>query len=271
MEDTAPLWRPSRQRIAEAALSDFAEAAGRIAGRDLSGYDALHAWSIEDREAFWSLIWEYCEVIGERGARVLENADAMPGASFFPDARLNFAENLLRNTGDGDALVFRGEDKVSRRVSFNELRAMVSRLQQALEEAGVKAGDRVAAMMPNMPETVAAMLAATSIGAIWSSCSPDFGPQGVLDRFGQIEPVVFVTVDGYWYAGKANDVGDKVAEVVGKLPSLRKVLVVDYLGKGAALADRIAIAEPFEAAMARFEADEPRFLRLPFDHPLYIL
>jgi acetoacetyl-CoA synthetase len=271
MDATAPLWQPSPDRVAGAALTDFAAAAGKISGRDLTTYDALHRWSIEDREAFWSLVWEYCGVIGDRGDRVLDKGDLMPGAAFFPDARLNFAENLLRNTGDGDALVFRGEDKASSRMSFDQLRARVSQLQQLFEAEGVKAGDRVAAMMPNMPETIAAMLAATSIGAIWSSCSPDFGPQGVLDRFGQIEPVVFVTVDGYWYAGKANDVGDKVADVVSKLPSLRKVLVVDYLGKADALAARIEKAETFEAASARFAADAPRFLRLPFDHPLYIL
>ncbi len=271
MTAAAPLWTPSEDRIAGSALTKFAAAASRITGRDLMRYEDLHAWSIEDREGFWSLVWEYCGVIGDRGERVLADGDRMPGAKFFPDAQLNFAENLLRVRGDGDALVFRGEDKVERRMSWDELRALVSKLQQAFEAEGVNAGDRIAAMMPNMPETVAAMLAATSIGAIWSSCSPDFGPQGVLDRFGQIEPVLFVTVDGYWYAGKANDIGDKVADVTAKLPSLRKVLVVDYLGKADALAARIDIAETLTSMTERFEADEPRFLRLPFDHPLYIL
>ncbi len=271
MNESGPLWQPSPDRVANAALTDFAAAASHISGRDLAGYEALHRWSVDDREAFWSLVWEYCGVIGDRGERVIADGDRMPGASFFPDAQLNFAENLLRGTGDGDAIVFRGEDKASSRMSFDELRALVSQLQQLFEAEGVRAGDRIAAMMPNMPQTIAAMLATTSIGAIWSSCSPDFGEQGVLDRFGQIEPVVLLAPDGYWYAGKANDVGDKVVEVVSKLPSLRKVLLVDYLGKADALAARIDKAETFTAATARYEADEPRFLRLPFSHPLYIL
>ena len=138
---------------------------------------------------------------------------------FFPDARLNFAENLLRQAGDGTAIVFRGEDKVERRLTWDELAALVSRLQQAMRAAGVGAGDRVAAMLPNMPEAVAVMLAAASLGAIFSSCSPDFGERGVLDRFGQIEPKLFFACDGYWYNGKAIDVAEKVAAIAAKLPS----------------------------------------------------
>ena len=159
-----------------------------------------------------------------------------------PTHALNFAENLLKATGAGDALVFRGEDKVEKRLSWDELHALVSRLQQFFVSVGVKAGDRVAAMMPNMPETIAAMLAAASLGAVWSSCSPDFGEQGVLDRFGQIEPVIFIAPDGYWYNGKAIPVGDKIAAVAAKLPSLRKVVVVDYLGRADEVAADIPIA-----------------------------
>ena len=157
-------------------------------------------------------------------------ATRCPAPPSFPTPDINFAENLLKKSGGGDALVFRGEDKVERRMSWNELHALVSRLQQLFRSLGVKAGDRIAAMMPNMPETVAAMLAATSLGAIWSSCSPDFGEQGVLDRFGQIEPVVFIAPDGYWYNGKAIEVAEKIAAVVGKLPTVKKTLIVDYLG-----------------------------------------
>ena len=152
---------------------------------------------------------------------MLVDGDRMPGASFFPDATLNFAENLLRQSGAADAIVFRGEDKVERRLSWDELRALVSRLQQAMRALGVKQGDRVAAMLPNMPETIAGMLAAASLGAIWSSCSPDFGVEGVLDRFGQIEPVLFIACDGYWYNGKQNDVSAKVKAVLARLPSVR--------------------------------------------------
>ncbi len=163
-------------------------------------------------------MWDYAGVIGTRGARTLIDASRMPGAKWFPDAKLNFAENLLaRRAADdaGDALVFRGEDKLERRVSHAELVATASRVAAALGAAGVDAGDRVAAYLPNMPEAIVAMLGAASRGAIWSSCSPDFGVQGVLDRFGQIAPRVLFTVDGYWYNGKPLPIADKVAEIVG--------------------------------------------------------
>ncbi|TKT74137.1 acetoacetate--CoA ligase [Aquamicrobium sp. LC103] len=271
MNQNTPLWTPSAERIAQAPMTDFMARASAASGRAITDYRALHAWSVEEREAFWSLIWEYCGVVGERGGRILTDGDKMPGASFFPDASLNFAENLLRKSGPGDALVFRGEDKVERRMSWNELRALVSRLQQFLRSHGVKAGDRVAGMMPNMPETIAAMLAATSLGAIWSSCSPDFGEQGVLDRFGQIEPVVFVAPDGYWYNGKRIEVGEKVAAVVAQLPSLRAVLVVDYLGEAQKVAGAIGIASSLEDAIGDIPEAPLEFTRLPFSHPLYIL
>lgn len=266
-----PLWIPSAAQIAKAPMTAFMAVASEKAGRKLSNFAELHRWSVDDREAFWDLIWDYCGVIGEKGERILADGDRMPGARFFPDARLNFAENLLRKDGSEDALVFRGEDKVERRLSWSELRGLVSRLQQLLVSIGVKQGDRVAAMMPNMPETVAAMLAVTSIGAIWSSCSPDFGEQGVLDRFGQIEPVVLLAPDGYWYNGKAIEVADKVAAVAGKLPSLRKVLIVDYLGNSGAVAKTIPGAQSLDAALAPFAAKAVTYERLPFSHPLYIL
>jgi acetoacetyl-CoA synthetase len=271
MTTAQPLWTPDAERIARAPVTAFRRRAEQKAGRSLPSYADLHRWSIEDRESFWSLLWDFCEVRGERGARVLVDGDRMPGASFFPDARLNFAENLLRQQGAGDALVFQGEDKVARRLSWDDLHALVSRLQQFLRSLGVKAGDRVAGMMPNMPEAVAAMLAASSIGALWSSCSPDFGEQGVLDRFGQIEPVVLIAPDGYWYNGKALDIRAKVAAVAAKLPSLRKVLVVDYLGSADAAAAEIPGGVSLDAALAGFLARPMEFESLPFSHPLFIL
>lgn len=271
MPRSEPLWSPSFEEIQRSPMMAFMQEASKQSGRTITSYEQLHDWSVTDREGFWKLVWQFCGVVGEQGERVLVDGDRMPGASFFPDARLNFAENLLRKNGPSDALVFRGEDKVERRVSWDELRAMVSQLQQVFRAEGVKAGDRVAAMMPNMPETIAAMLAAASIGAIWSSCSPDFGEQGVLDRFGQIEPVIFVTVDGYWYAGKRIGVGEKVAKVVDKLPTVRKTLVVDYLGEAEDVARQVRGAETFASAISRHDAGEPSFERLPFSHPLYIL
>jgi len=271
MPYAAPLWIPTAARIAKAPLTAFMVAASAKAGRKLSGYGELHGWSVDDREAFWDLVWDHCGVIGEKGSRLLADGDRMPGASFFPDAQLNFAENLLRKSGSGDAIVFRGEDQAERRLSWDELRALVSRIQQLFVSVGVKEGDRVAAMMPNMPETMAAMLAAASLGAIWSSCSPDFGEQGVLDRFGQIEPVVFIAPDGYWYNGKEIQVAPKLSAIVARLPTVRKVLVVDYLGKADVVAASVDRAETLAAAIAPFDARELAYRRLPFAHPLYIL
>ncbi|MGB3644591.1 MAG: acetoacetate--CoA ligase [Mesorhizobium sp.] len=271
MTADAPLWTPSPERIADAPMTAFMKEAAQACGHPLSSYADLHRWSVDEREAFWSLVWDFCGIVGDKGGTVLVDGDKMPGASFFPEARLNFAENLLSRKGSAEAIVFRGEDKVERRLSWDELHALTSRLQQLFVSQGVKAGDRVAAMMPNMPETVAAMLATASIGAVWSSCSPDFGEQGVLDRFGQIEPVVFIAPDGYWYNGKAIEVGEKVAVVAGKLSSVRKVLIVDYLGTSADVAAGVGKAEALEDAIAAFPVKPVTFERLPFSHPLYIL
>ncbi|MGE3306222.1 MAG: acetoacetate--CoA ligase [Rhizobiaceae bacterium] len=270
MTDT-PLWTPSPERVAKSAMTAFMREAGKRTGLAFSDYPSLHRWSIDERADFWSLLWDFCGVIGEKGERVLVDGDRMPGASFFPDARINFAENLLWKKGSGDAIVFRGEDKVERRISWDELHALVSRIRQALEAEGVKEGDRVAAMMPNMPETVAAMLAAASLGAIWSSCSPDFGEQGVLDRFGQIEPVVFFAPDGYWYNGRQNDVTAKVQAVLAKMPTVRRCIMIDYLRTAEKAVTAIPNAVTLDAAIGPFEAKPIDFVRLPFAHPLYIL
>ncbi|MER8521843.1 acetoacetate--CoA ligase [Mesorhizobium sp. M0643] len=271
MADDAPLWIPTQEQIDAAPMTAFMNAAASIAGEAFSSYTDLHRWSIDHRETFWSLVWDFCGIVGDKGERVLVDGDKMPGATFFPEAKLNFAENLLKKTGLGDAIVFRGEDKVERRLSWNELHALTSRLQQLFLSLKVKKGDRIAAMMPNMPETVAAMLAAASIGAVWSSCSPDFGEQGVLDRFGQIEPVVFIAPDGYWYNGKAIEVADKIAAVAGKLATVRKVLIVDYLGTSLDVAATIGKAAALEEALSPFAAGPVAYERLPFSHSLYIL
>ena len=191
--DDLPIWHPSAERIAAARLSAFlAEHAERSGGSD---YPSCWRWSISEPEDFWRAIWDTCGVLGERGPTILEDGDRMPGARWFPQARLNYAENLLRRRDDGDAVVFWGEDKRRQRLSRRELYAEVARCVQALQAAGVGRGDRVAAYLPNLPEALIAMLATASLGAIWSSASPDFGVQGVLDRFGQIEPKVLFCVD----------------------------------------------------------------------------
>jgi acetoacetyl-CoA synthetase len=264
-----PLWTPSAEILEKSPMALFMKAAGRRAGRAFAGYDDLHAWSVEDRAGFWTMVWDECGAIGEKGAVALENGERMLEARFFPEGRLNFAENLLRKTGSEDAIVFRGEDKVSYRWSWDDLRARVSKLQQAFSSMGIGEGDRVAAMMPNMPETIACMLAAASLGAIWSSCSPDFGEQGVLDRFGQIEPKLFITCDAYWYAGKLQDVSAKVKAVAGKLGA--PVVVVHYAGDAEALAAALPDGRTLDTLLAGHEARALAFAQLPFRHPLYIL
>jgi acetoacetyl-CoA synthetase len=237
----------------------------------LAGYRDLHAWSVKHPDLFWDLLWDFGGVIGEKGARLAVDLDAMPGVKFFPDAKLNFAENLLRRTDARDALVFRGEDKRTERMTFAQLAALVSRLQQALKALGVGVGDRVAGMMPNMPQTIAAMLATTSLGAVWSSCSPDFGERGVLDRFGQIEPKVFFTVDGYWYNGKAQRIAEKLRPIIEQLPSVKTAVIVPYLGEAEEVAKALPRATTLDALIAPHAPQPVTFERLPFNHPVYIM
>jgi acetoacetyl-CoA synthetase len=216
-------------------------------------------------------VWSFCDVIAEtRGERVVIDKDRMPGARWFPDARLNFAENLLRRRDDATALVFRAEEHIRVSLTCRELYDQVSRVAQALRAAGVVAGDRVAGYLPNMPAAVVAMLAATSLGAIWSSCSPDFGVQGVVDRFGQIEPVVLFTADQYVYGGKRIDLVPRVAEVLARLPSVKHIIVAPYAGDGSD-AGEVPGATSMAAFTAPFAASEIEFARFPFNHPLYIL
>jgi acetoacetyl-CoA synthetase len=261
-----PLWTPGPDRMAASNLARF------MAPLGLNSFAEVLAHSIDEPEAFWARLWDFCEVRAEtRGERVIADATKMPGAKFFPDARLNYAENLLRRNDDADALVFRGEDKVKRRMSWAELNQAVARLHRAFAAAGVTAGDRICAIVPNMPESIIAFLAASSLGAIWSSCSPDFGERGILDRFGQIEPKILITCDGYYYAGKTIRMAEKVASVLKELKSVERALVIDYIGE----ADEVASALPGGQTLAGFVAAQSaapiRFAQLPPDHPLYIL
>ncbi len=271
MGKAKPLWEPSQERIEHANLTRFARMAIRDWGLDLNTYPAFHQWTLDQPERFWQSLWKFADVRAlEQGGRALIDGDKMPGARWFPDARLNYAENLLRRRDDSDALVFWGEDKVRRRLSHRELHDSVSRLAQALRAEGVGVGDRVAAYIPNMPEAIVGLAATASIGAIWSSCSPDFGVQGVLDRFGQIEPSVLITVDGYWYNGKAIDSLAKVREIAARLPSVRRVIVVPYLSETPDIASMPSAVMHAEF-VSRFAPERIAFEQLPFDHPLYIL
>ncbi|HLQ25368.1 MAG TPA: acetoacetate--CoA ligase [Acidiferrobacterales bacterium] len=266
-----PLWQPSRERIEAANLTAFMRKIEAEHAVKLDDYAALYRWSIKYPEQFWLAVWAFVEVIAEtRGATALENPDKMPGARWFPQARLNFAENLLRRPDARDAIVFWGEDKLKRRLTRAQLYDQVSRLVQALRASGVRSGDRLAGYMPNMPETVIAMLAAASIGAIWSSCSPDFGVQGVLDRFGQIAPKVLFSVDGYFYNGKTHGVLERVGEIVKQLPSVEKLIVIPYTRETTPLGE-LDRAVRFEDFIDPYPAAPIHFTQLPFNHPLYVL
>jgi acetoacetyl-CoA synthetase len=266
-----PIWTPSPERKARANLTAFLSLVNQRFGAASSDYEALWRWSIACPEPFWTAVWDFCAVRAEtRGERALVDGERMPGARFFPDARLSFSENLLRRGGGEPALIFRGEDAVARTLSFAELHALVSRLRQALEEAGVTAGDRVAGFVPNLPETVAAMLAAASLGAVWSSCSPDFGTDGVLDRFGQIAPVVLFVADRYRYAGRWHDCLARAKEIAAGLPGLRRMIVLSYDG-GPSETGAIPGARSLADAIAPFAAGEIGHAMLPFGHPLYVM
>jgi len=271
MTTDAPLWKPSPAQVEGSTMTAFMRFVNERHGTKLADYFALHRWSVENLEKFWVAVWDYCKVIADtRGERVLADGDKMPGARFFPDAKLNFAQNLMRRRDDADAMVFWGEDKVKRRMSFRGLHEQVSRMQQALAAAGVGEGDRVAAFMPNMPETVVAMLATASLGATFTSCSPDFGIQGVVDRFGQVEPKVLFCCDGYFYNGKTVETLARIAQIVEQLPTVRHVVVVPYVDAkpDAKAVPRALLLEDF---VAPFAAREVTFRAMPFNHPLYIL
>ena len=260
----APLWTPSAERSAGSQMAAFAAHAG-VGALD------LHDWSIRQPDRFWRLAWDWCEVVGEPGGGpALTTGNHLSDARFFPDAIHNYAENLLRRDADQPALLFRCEDGTARDLTWADLHALVSRLQQALLGAGVGQGDRVAAWLPNLPEAYAVMLAAASIGAVFSSPSPDFGASGVLDRFGQIQPTVLFATDGYRYGGKRHDVTGKLAEVAADLPTVRQVVVVPDSADGPSgpLPDGAVTLDDF---LAPHTAVPVAFEPLPFDHPLYIL
>ncbi|HUL93701.1 MAG TPA: acetoacetate--CoA ligase [Burkholderiales bacterium] len=266
-----PLWEPSQERIAEANLTRFARQAIRDWKLGFNDYPAFYRWTTEHPEQFWDSVWKFARVRSSaKGARVLVDGGRMPGARWYPEARLNFAENLLRRRDASTALVFWGENRVKRRLSHRELYDQVSRVAQGLLALGVKPGDRIAAYMPNMPEAIAAMLAAASIGATISTCSPDFGVRGVLDRFGQVAPVVLFAADGYFYNGKQVASLEKVREIASGLPSLKRVVVASYVSDQPDLS-RIPGAQGFADFMAAQAGGDIRFEQLPFDHPLYIL
>jgi acetoacetyl-CoA synthetase len=264
-----PIWSPGPVRRQTANIRRFIDLARSELDPGIYTYRDLHRYSIENPAEFWRAVWDFCAIVGTPGDTVVENINLMPGARWFPEARLNFAENLLRHRDDRTAIVFKSETGETAKYSFAELHDAVARTARALRSAGVVSGDIVAAYAPNLPETAIAMLAATSIGAIWSSCSPDFGIDGVVDRLGQIQPKVLFCAAAYSYNGKSHDCLGKIKGIVKAIPSIEKTIVFPYLTPKAEIA-KVPNAVWF-SEFSDNDASEIEFNRLPFDHPVYIL
>ena len=286
MTDDAPIWSPSAVDVERANVTRFIREAVRPLGGDAAEVHdsrSLYRWSVEHPADFWPAVWDFCGIVSEPtqvGARweaVLVGGDRVAppdpelGPRWFPGARLNFAENLLRFRDDREALVLWTEQGMQRRLTYAELHAEVALFASWLRSVGVTRGDRVAGFIPNIPEAVVAMLAASSIGAVWSSCSPDFGPAGVLDRFGQIQPKVLVVADGYRYGGKPIDSLERVREFSAALPSVERIVVVPHLERASRPALDLPRATWWATALSSVTAAPITFTRLPFDHPLYIM
>jgi acetoacetyl-CoA synthetase len=265
------VWQPSERAIEDAQVTEFARQVIRKRKLDAASYADFYQWSVENLEEFWSDVWDFAGVLAARkGSTVLVDGDKMPGAHWFPEARLNLAQNLLRRGDRGDALVFWDETGFKRRVSYSDLTSDVSRAAQALKALGLRAGDRVAAFIPNIPEAGMLALAAISQGIVWSSCSPDFGVEGVLDRFSQIEPKVLFCADGYRYNGERHDCLERVRAIAEKLPSLRKVVVVPHENPRVDVSD-MAKAVTLPEWLRRYTPADIDFAQLPFEHPVFIL
>ena len=267
MESLTPIWTPSADRIANSRLTAFSDYIRTSRAVRVADYRQLHDWSVRHSPGFWTEVWNFAGVAGDRGLRASVDLDRMPGGRFFPDATLNFTENLLRRRGDGPAIISSTESGREVTLSHDELRDAVGRAANALRASGIVAGDRIAAIAANTPETIIAALGAAAIGAVWSSCSPDFGVQGILDRFGQIGPRLLFTVDGYAYGGKAFDCLQKAALVAASLPTVKHVVIQPlHDAGGPPIPGAVRWDDWLRDASPRLEFD-----RRAFDQPLYIL
>ncbi len=264
------LWSPSDEKIESSQMYKFTKIINEKNNVNIQNFTELHTWSIENKADFWSAVWDFFNVIGSKGMEpYISPINKMPGSKFFPNGKVNYAENMLSGEVSGPAIVFKSEDKIRKEVSWNELKVQVAALANFLKIQGVSKGDRVAAYMPNMPETVIMMLATSSIGAIFSSASPDFGVDGVLDRFGQIEPKIFLTTDGYWYNGKEINITNKVLDVVRALPSLQKIVIAPLLGIDTSYNNNKFIK--YNDIQNQFKTNEILFESLSLSDPLYIM
>ncbi|MFC1823449.1 acetoacetate--CoA ligase [Thermodesulfobacteriota bacterium] len=265
------LWQPSEERIRNTNMYRFMGYINERYHQDFSEYEPLYQWSVENIPEFWASIWDFAGIKASKPCdQVIDDLTRLPGAGWFSGAQLNFAENLLRFRDDHVALIFWGEDSVKRKMTYAELYKEVGQVAKSLRDSGVQVGDRVVGFMPNMPETIVAMLAAASIGAAWSSCSPDFGIKGVLDRFGQIKPKVIFTADGYWFKGKPLGSLERIADILKELPSTEKVVVVPYTAEDPDISP-VPNGVHYRDFKSSDSSPEIQFEQLPFDHPLYIM
>jgi len=266
-----PLWTPSEERKRDANITRFINEINKQYKLNLGPYEELYRWSVENIPDFWAAMWDFAEIKASKHYdQAVDDLGKFPGAKWFPGARLNFAENLLRYRDDQLAFIFRGETQSSKRMTYAELYDSVARLAYSLKEAGVGVGDRVVGYMPNLIETAIAMLAATSLGATWSSCATDIGPAAAIERLGQIEPKAMITADGYFYKGKSFDTLGHAAEVTRGIPSLKKVIVVSYTPERPDIS-QIPNAVHYDDFLSNEKNLEIQFEQLPFDHPLYIM
>ena len=265
------LWEPSKERIENSNIQRFSQLVNEKYGKNIAEYASLYEWSVENISDFWENIWEFVDIKASVPYdSVARELDKMPGTKWFPGARLNFAENLLRYRDDKIAIISVGEETAPVRMTYAELYDQTARMAESLRKEGVQVGDRVAGFMPNIPETVVAMLACASIGAMWSSCSPDFGIKGVLDRFGQIQPKVVFTADGYFFKGKAIDSLERISDICKQLPSVKKIVVAAYVKKNPDITgmDKTVLYDDFKSSQSGLDI---KFEQLPFSHPLYVM
>ena len=271
-DERKKLWEPSEEWIKNANITQFIEFVNKEHGQSIKGGKDLYKFSVEKIEDFWEAMWKFSDIIASKPYdKVVEDLSVFPGTKWFPGARLNFAENLLKYKDDQLAFIFQGETKVTKQMTYNELHKIVARLAKSLKESGVKVGDRVVSYIPNLIETPVAMLAAAAIGATWASCGAELQPSTVIDRFGQIEPKILFTVDGYFYRDQEFNIISNAKAVVDAIPSIEKVIVVSYISQGKPDISTIPIAFHWDEFISNDEDPTLKFEQLPFDHPLYVM
>ncbi|TXT64120.1 MAG: Acetoacetyl-coenzyme A synthetase [Promethearchaeota archaeon] len=271
-DERKKLWEPSEQWIKNAEVTKFIEFANENYNAGIQGGKELYKWSVENISDFWAALWDFTDIVAsEKYDKVVEDINVFPGTEWFPGAKLNFAENLLRYKDDQLAFIFQGETKVTQKMTYKELNQIVAQLAKSLREIGVKKGDRVVSYIPNLIETPIAMLATASIGAIWASCGAELQASAVIDRFSQIEPKVLFAVDGYFYKNSTFDTIKNAKQVVDAIPSIEKVIVVSYVSDTNPDISSIPNAVHWEEFISKEDLSEPQFEQLPFEHPIYVM